>query len=1545
MTKRVALTAVLVLLAVCTASPPAAADAAARRDSLAPAPVALDEQDAARLSFGLALGLWSREAPGAALEQLALAEPARLDADAAARTRLLQALAAAAAGDTRGLNALLDAPPLSAAPALDLIALASGVDPGHDATGAPPLLAALAVERALAANDLDRAAATLAECAGRLPEALRLQLAARLADRRGDADAGARWLALARHRVRADWERPLVADAALRALARDPQTELAAASDAPNALRVRALASLAAGDSVGARASLAPLPADDPSTLLRARLALDADDPDAAWRDLTALEAARAAERGRLVALDPDAAADSLLALAARSGLSLAPWSRDALLAALDAAASDRRERLDGAGRKAGEALEPAATDPAPLSLAPAQRRALEDARSALGAAGLTRQRAEAARDARVADRSAWRRHLAAMLDSLNALDTDLRSTAAGLDTLDLAARRAEAGLASLLGDYQAWLLARVDAVARRAALHDEAFAALDRLRLDGPRARRPRTTPLDLDSLVVAERSLAGELRDFAALHRARVPVLLAEGLEQRWAPRLRHGPSDAAARGDTLLANADALAAHLRRLAAAPDSLELALAQALARAEANESSAARELRAARRDAAASLIEQRLAAMDVQQEALDYQLAEAALSRSRRADDDALAAVARERIAAFLAAHPGSTARAEMRFALAELRLDEAHASFNAAMARFLGAEGAADEAAAQALAPFLDVTPACALYRSLLDEDQDFARRDEVLFNLGMLLDDAGDPDGEPTLQRLLKEWPESPTVPRARLRLAERAMARGDAAAAAAHYAAVAERGAPEQARVALYTLAWIRFQQDRFLDAAELYRRLIDLELRVATTDPQAGALESESRRHLAESLARAGGAPAFASFFAGSGERDWSPALLTDMGRLLRGYGFHARAAAADSLWLERHPLAPAALAQAQLLLGDLRAAGDSARADGRLADLTRRFLPGGAWDHAVRATDDSLAEAGGDFARACALRLAAQAQTRARATDDPAAWRELAGQMDLLLAHWADDAEHPARLLLAGETAARLGDMETALARYGAAAAADSSLAPTARWQSLALLDAAQTTADSTAAPAALARFLAAGEDFLAAHPRDERAAGLLWRLAALREANAMNADAAEAFQRFARRWPENAAAPLAAARSGDALARDREHAAAAARYAEALVLARAAGNDSLTTALAERVPASQFLAAEASVAADSSDCAGARRFEALASDWPAFDQADEAWYRAGLAYEDCGETAAAGRAWAALSRRAPGSPLRGDALLRLAAQREQADPRAAAAALASYALEEASADEAPEALLRAVDLCVGAGAANAADSLRDRFLARFPEHPASLTEILRARALAALDARGDAPIPDPGALDGPLADYLAGAAARPELGDPELLARVDYLVCLSLHARFADIELDGAAPLATQLERKQAALTDLAERSRAVLARGNARWSRASAHLLGQSLYEFGDALLALEAPPSLSGDDALAYLEVLEDQAWQLYSRGESTWSELVRLAPSGDEDPDNWVSITKTELWPRIARRFLHLPELDYPLVQAEAPPWGS
>jgi hypothetical protein len=40
------------------------------------------------------------------------------------------------------------------------------------------------------------------------------------------------------------------------------------------------------------------------------------------------------------------------------------------------------------------------------------------------------------------------------------------------------------------------------------------------------------------------------------------------------------------------------------------------------------------------------------------------------------------------------------------------------------------------------------------------------------------------------------------------------------------------------------------------------------------------------------------------------------------------------------------------------------------------------------------------------------------------------------------------------------------------------------------------------------------------------------------------------------------------------------------------------------------------------------------------------------------------------------------------------------------------------------------------------------------------------------------------------------------------------------------------------------------------------------------------------------------------------------------------------------AGDAPKDEWVERAKQELWPRIARRFSHVPEVDYPLVTASS-----
>ncbi len=1497
-----------------------AAPAAGGRARLAPLPQPLDPATAAALGLGRSLGLWGLSAPAVALLPLATIDAALLGRADAERASLLAALAAAEAGDGAALAALAARPAGEAASARRALALLAERSEDWQ-PGDPPLLAALAIERALSraagapaearTEALARARALLAAADGALPTLLRLQLAARLAEATGE-DALSHWRALAAQAPAQAWERALVADAARRALPAEP-----AAGGEP--------------------------------ALLAARRLLDARDGEAAWSLLVALEAARRTERAQLAALDPAVAADSLLALARPGGLVISAAARAALEAAIAEAAADRRLALGEAGRSAGALLQLEPARGPALVLAPAFHDSLAAADDALAATRWAAAQAAAALSAHEADRAARRRHLEDEAARLAALRAALAATGLPVDSLSAAAGRAEAGLADFIAAYRDALLARAARLVRRAALQAEAQAALVHLRLEGPRARRARRA-LDADSVLAADGALAAELAGYGRDYAAWLPGELAATLGAGRA-RLSGWPALAAAALGAQAAGALDIEARLAACLAAGDPQGEALSAALAAAHAEAASAAARLAAQKGRAAAWLIAERLKRLDAEQELLDYQLAEAALQRSETPAGGALAsaahAEARLRCEAFLAAHPQSTARGELRFHLAELRLNEAREAFAARMAAFLGAEGAADAAAERALAPFLDLEPACALYRAILAEDADYPGRGAVRFNLGMLLDEQGDPEGEAQLESLLAEHPEAPELPQARLRLAERALARGDRARAALHYDAVAATGSPELTRVALYTLGWLRYGEDRFLEAAALYRRLIDLEAEAAAG---AGAsLAREARAHLAECLARAGGAPAWAGFFAGEGERPYAPTLLTDVADLLRSYAFHAEAAAADSLWLARWPLAPGTLAQAQLLLADRRAVGDSTRVDAELGTLALHFRPGSGWQAARSAAEDSLAQAAGDFARACLIERASQALARARARGAAGDWHRARESLELLLAHWPEDAERSRRQLAAGEAAAQLGDGEAALAHY-ACAAEDADLAALADWQALALLDALQGAAAGDALPAARARFLAAGDRYLDRQPNDARAPALLWRLSSLRDGDARHREAAAGFAAFARRWPAHAAAPLAAARSGDALSRAGEAAAAASRYEEALALAaRAAGGtgaasaDSLGAALALRVPESHFLAAAAAMAADSSDCAGARRFADLAAAWPAFALADEAHYRAGLGFAACGEREAAAGAFTALAEGHPDSRLAGDARLQIAALFAKVAPRRAAAALAAYAAGARSAEElaqAPAALLHAIDLAAGAAGAADAERYRDEFLARFPAHPAALTEILHARALAALAARGDAPLADARAAGGPLAAYLDGAARQPALADADLLAHVDYLACLALHRDFAAVAL--AAPLEAGLERKQALLAALAEQSQHVLARGSRRWSRAAAHLLGQSLYELGDALLAAPAPAALAGDDRLAYLEVLEDRAWELHARGEQTWSELVRLADPTDEDPDNWVAITKNELWPRIARRFLHLPELEFPLVAASDPP---
>lgn len=183
-----------------------------------------------------------------------------------------------------------------------------------------------------------------------------------------------------------------------------------------------------------------------------------------------------------------------------------------------------------------------------------------------------------------------------------------------------------------------------------------------------------------------------------------------------------------------------------------------------------------------------------------------------------------------------------------------------------------------------------------------------------------------------------------------------------------------------------------------------------------------------------------------------------------------------------------------------------------------------------------------------------------------------------------------------------------------------------------------------------------------------------------------------------------------------------------------------------------------------------------------------------------------------------------------------------------------------------------------------------------------------------------------------------PGAALSELQAYLALAAAHPGHGDARILAGAAFHQAEVALADYRGLAL--GQPLSPAIARKQAALDTVLTLYRRCLDHGDLERSRAAAHRIGEAIVHFSDALLSSERPADLTGDDLQAYQDVLADQAWVFQERGEAAWNDLLRQSRGAAADPGGWLERTREVLWPRLARRFLHRPEVEYPRL--EAPP---
>lgn len=1168
----------------------------------------------------------------------------------------------------------------------------------------------------------------------------------------------------------------------------------------------------------------------------------------------------------------------------------------------------------------------------------------------------LARHRWEAAK-AENEDRARYRRRGRRIAGAVSA---ELARADSTLATLHDASQTTRA----LLDSARERALSRVE---RRVAYLDSLLEAsrdradrIELLYLQGPMARREgqvsRVIPQPA-KLVARER----ELHDALADHLDRREKQSVQRIERSFAEGLEH----------RLFASLDSLRALHDRLAvrqlAATAGIDSALAmldhredyraaqRELDRAITVRAQAEREWSAHRERVARARTEETYRAGWMAAEATLYGRATAALQASLAASDDdrarALRKTAREDLTSLLERYPESPLRGDLRFRLADVLLTDAREDFQTRMRGFLDSS---QTATPDALAPLLDIEPAGDLYEKILAEDDDFARRDLVLFHLGMLRADAGDPRGEGDLGQLVAEFPSSPLIQDAQLRRGEMAFERRDWREAITRLEQAVDGPRLETRVVALYKLGWSYYAVDDFDQATVAFLDLLDLYADDQTPADVGFDLARESRDLLVRSLARAGGADAFEQHFDTRGTREFESEILLELSDLLGEYTLQDERRRADETFLRRYPLSPSALDVAQrLVLTPTSEAAPSAQTRWTIAS---HFLAEEPW--AVAQIDPEHRQGGEDFARETLSDIAVRAHHVARTEDEPAAWQRSRERYATLLEHWPRHEMAPRWQLLRGEGSHRLGDYEGALAAFDSAAESDSlELARTALWQALSSLDLwyestreetapGDSTAVSAGADSLAARFASRAEIFARRFPDDPRRADLKWRVAQRSRIHGWWEEATQQLEDFARDYPKDERMLLARRQRAEIFYEAEAYDRAATAFEQAHRSARNAGDVANADELLPWIAHCELKWA-AAVEADDERGPGAAAplWESVAERWPEHEHAPLALYQAGQSWAAVDSVESARADWSRLVERYPDHDLAVDGYRSLATSYEDAEQWGPAAqVLREYARAHPDQSDAADALLRCADLYEKAGRYEQHERALDDYMALYPEDTQTKLAVLHRRAAAELDAlSGAAAVASllrPGATSpSALRQLLDLPAAQEDQIDPGLRARVEFLQAESRRDPYHALTL--TQPLKPSLAAKKEALEELLHAYRDCADRKVSPWAQASAFRIGEALVEMGQALIDSERPPELESDDRIAYDEVLEEQAYAFFDRGEEVWKQLLQSPAEGDEEVAAWRERTQDRLYPRLARRFLHKPSFDYPLVDASPP----
>jgi len=266
----------------------------------------------------------------------------------------------------------------------------------------------------------------------------------------------------------------------------------------------------------------------------------------------------------------------------------------------------------------------------------------------------------------------------------------------------------------------------------------------------------------------------------------------------------------------------------------------------------------------------------------------------------------------------------------------------------------------------------PQRDYSKSIEIYREIVEEYPDYEHADGAAYLLAYCLAEQGDEEGAKVIyERLLQNYPDSPYVPEAHVRMGEYYFNRNQYEKATEQYQLVLSYPVSSFYDKALYKLGWSYYLLNRYDEAVSYFTKVIDFyEEGRGRRAIRGEDLKAESMTYMAICFAEkhsfGGGEQEAASYFAEIGKRPWEREILVRIGDVYFESASYYGARSAYMTALERFPLNPDNPAVWMKIVECYEREGDYDLAIDERERFAEKFGPGTAWWNANKDDPDAI---------------------------------------------------------------------------------------------------------------------------------------------------------------------------------------------------------------------------------------------------------------------------------------------------------------------------------------------------------------------------------------------------------------------------------------------------------------------------------------------------------------------------------------------------------------------------------------------------